>query len=283
MYSLRRRLCLNGLFRATCWLIILLLFSCAPRPLPPVVERATINSRLETDKLGGRVIRIVQSGDTLYSIAFVHSLDVNQLAQWNDISDTGRLVVGQRIRLTKPIGFKPKDKPIKVVVSKPNLSKPAKVKKTLPKPAVSQGSPKSVVTPRTVVTTNKSVKPNIVQAWLWPVDGKVIENFSISKGQQGIAIESSARSQVRATKGGEVVYVGNGLKGYGNLVNVKHSEHFLSAYAHNDTTYVSEGQVIKQKDLIGLSGRDNKRRHALHFQIRKDGQPVNPLSYLQKK
>ena len=134
----------------------------------------------------------------------------------------------------------------------------------------------SKISGKTVVEPVRSV----LERWQWPVNGDVIERFSISSGQQGVIIAGALRSPVLAAKSGEVVYVGNAINGYGNLIIVKHDERFLSAYAHNLNILVTEGQQVKLQQEIGLVGTDNKSREAVHFQIRKDGEPVNPLSFL---
>jgi lipoprotein NlpD len=116
--------------------------------------------------------------------------------------------------------------------------------------------------------------------WSWPFDGKVIRRFTPSSTQQGIDILGKIGQAVMASAPGEVVYVGNSLKGYGNLVIIKHNDNFLSAYAHNQKIVVSEGQKVSHKHIIGSVGSNNRREKALHFQIRRKGKPVNPLSYL---
>ena len=243
--------------------------ACSPKAEIPVEERVVVSERLEAERIGGKLIRFVQPGDTLYSIAFANNLNVNELAQWNNITDTGKLNIGQRLRLTKPIGFKPK-KTVRVV-SNTAVDKSSKERK-----------------PPTTDVELESSQPKISESafrdnrWHWPVRGKIIERFLLAKGQQGISIQGELATPVFSTRAGEVVYVGNALKGYGNLIIIKHSEHFLSAYAHNQKIFVVEGQKVKLKHRIGSIGLDNKRRNALHFQIRKDGKPVNPLSYLPK-
>ena len=251
----------------------LLLSGCSQRGDVQVVERVTINERLETEKIGGRLIRYVQPGDTLYSIAFENNVDVNQLAQWNGIADIRRLPAGKKLRLTKPIGFKPK----KVIRVAKVEAKPKTVKK------VSQNTSSRNKPVQNKRIENTTHSPKLKEPWAWPVKGRVIESFSLSKGQQGIGISALLAKPVLSAKSGEVVYVGNALKGYGNLIIIKHDERFLSAYAHNQTTFVIEGQLVKAQEQIGSIGRDNKRRLALHFQIRKNGKPVNPLLYLPKK
>jgi len=252
------------------------LTACSPKAEIPIEERITVSERLETEKIGGRLIRFVQPGDTLYSIAFANNLNVNELAQWNGIVDTRRLAVGQRIRLTKPIGFKAKKTTSVVSVEVVPSSQTSK-----PSPPRNNSTASAKV--NSSAPPNKSVNSTPSNSnWYWPVRGKVIERFSLSKGHQGIGIQGKLAEPVFSAKAGEVVYVGNALKGYGNLIIIKHSEHFLSAYAHNQKTFVVEGQKVKVQHRIGSVGSDNKRRNALHFQIRKDGKPVNPLSYLPR-
>lgn len=266
--------------------------ACAPPHKAQVEERKVLTVRQQSEDIGGQLVRIVQSGDTLYSIAFASNLDVNQLAAWNDISDTSRLNVGQRIRLTKPVGFvankltasqpvakqsqqpvaKPKGLPFSQSTSK---SKPSLAGEKI----VSKKGKKAVVS--TAQPTSRPVS-NSRPAWVWPVEGKLIRRFSPSRSQQGVDIAASNGKKVVAAAAGEVVYVGNSLKGYGNLIIVKHNENFLSAYAHNRAIFVKEGQILNDRQHIGSVGINNRRESALHFQIRLNGKPVNPLQYLPK-
>ena len=280
--------------------VVALLNACAPKVYAPVEERIVISSAQETEQLGGSLVRVVQSGDTLYSIAFANSLDVNRLAQWNNIVDTRKLQAGQQLRLTPPEGFvlKPIKPTLKGGSTEPDLEpkvySEAQPKANQTKPNFKRSESRVVAIPGSINQKKESVerqpnspptitpKPveNKLESWSWPVNGKVIETFSVANGQQGIAIAGDSKTPVLATKPGEVVYVGDGLKGYGNLIIVKHDEYFLSAYAHNLTTFVTEGQSVTRKQKIGLLGADNKSRNAIHFQVRKEGKPVNPLSYL---
>ncbi|MFT5571247.1 MAG: lipoprotein NlpD [Cryomorphaceae bacterium] len=254
------------------FICVLLTASCSPPPRVEVVERPVLSVRAETEKIGGSLIRFVQPGDTLHAIAFGNGLNVNDLAAWNDIVDTAKLNVGRQIRLTRPLNFKPKTKSQwpdskKTIVNRSIVSPP--------RPSSSQTSTKlSKRKPVAVPTPNRGVK------WSWPNNGKVVGRFDLGRGQQGVDILGSLGQPVVATSAGEVVYVGSSLKGYGNLVIIKHSERYLSAYAHNQEIFVREGQQLLARHTIGAIGVDNKGRNALHFQIRKDGKPVNPLAYL---
>lgn len=255
--------------------LILLLsagWSCSPPPKVPVIERATIDPRIATEKIGGSVIRIVQDGDTMHGIAFASGLNVNQLAAWNNVKDTSKLRVGQRIRLTKPLDF---------VESGRASGRPVatnKARSTSPGKSIKRGAARSSQSERaTARATGGSL------SWVWPTSGKIIGRFASSQTQQGIDIQGEVGQPVVASEAGEVVYVGSGLKGYGNLVIIKHNERFLSAYAHNQETFVGEGEIISARTKIGSIGLDKQRRNALHFQIRRDGTPVNPLAYLPKR
>lgn len=258
--------------------ILLLLAACAPPSKVKVVERQTIDPRIETERIGGTVIRIVQSGDTLHAIAFASGLDVNQVAAWNNVADTSRLQVGQRIRLTRPLGFVAPDNSSKAASQQAGVTR-KQTDSSKAKPAVSTVSGSARKSKPTSAKAGKAASPD----WVWPTAGSVIGRFASSQTQQGIDIKGRIGQPVVAAAAGEVVYVGNGLKGYGNLVIIKHSERFLSAYAHNQETFVREGQQVAVRHSIGSVGLDKQRRSALHFQIRRDGEPVNPLAYLPKK
>jgi len=266
---------------------LLCLTSCASRERAPVEEISVVSAKHEVDGIGGQIIRIVQAGDTLYSIAFENGLDVNLISQWNDIADPRKISIGQRVRLTAPIGFKEEEQALEVDKNESIIQKERVVR------VPQSNEPSNAQTSKTKQKESKFVSKPVLEAaqkrdsenqtWFWPIEGKVIEPYSIKNGQQGIAIEGSLKEPVVATKSGEVVYVGDSLKGYGNLIIIKHDEPFLSAYAHNFTTFVKEGQFVKAKQKIALVGLDNKQQSALHFQIRVKGKPKDPAKFLSVK
>lgn len=262
--------------------IAVVLLACAPPPRVEVVERDVLSVRAETEKIGGAIIRIIQPGDTLHGIAFGAGLNVNELAAWNGLSDTQHLKVGQQLRLTKPANFEAVKRPSARVTAAPkSANRPASSEPTTNKPAETGHVAKEVKNTNRVSPVRK---PTATQSgpvqWSWPSLGQVIGRFSLGNGQQGIDIKGKRGQPVVAAAAGEVVYVGSGLKGYGNLIIIKHSERFLSAYAHNQQIYVDEGQRVAARHTVGAIGLDKKGREAMHFQIRKDGKPVNPLAYL---
>ncbi len=216
----------------------------------------------------------VRPGDTLYSIAWEHGLDYQSLARWNGISRPYKILPGQRIVLKapapKPVRRAPAPKPAKPKPAKPS-SPPVAAKPAPVRPAPVKSSPKPVLS---------SAAPR----WRWPTDGKVIRKFqSNSPGKKGIDIAGAKGQPVRAAANGIVVYAGSGLVGYGRLIIVKHNKQYLSAYGHNKSLLISEGMEVKAGQVIAHMGNSGTNRTQLHFEIRKDGKPVDPLRYLPRK
>ena len=232
------------------------LLSCAPPHKADVVERTTIDRNIDIERLGGSLVRHVQPGDTLYSIAFAMNLDPNQIAAWNQIEDTSNLAIGQRIRLTRPSDFIENTSvnatalegesivvvPIEASNTQSNRTEGSTPSRTVQAPVDSNQA--SAVNSDKPIITEQSFQP--ITNWNWPVNGKVIRSFSQAQGQQGIDILGQAGQSIYATNSGQVVYVGNSLRGYGNLVIIKHNDIFLSAYAHNSEIFVREGEQVKR-------------------------------------
>lgn len=270
--------------------MVMLVSGCAPVTRAVVVERKVTGVKQETEKIGGAVVRIVQPGDTLYAIAFAHGLDARDLAAWNGLSANNRIQIDQKLRLTKPLGFVAQQ-PVKqslpnTETTRPNSSaktntKVAKRRSVEPKKNERSGAANKPIPS----VAGKSTASVIARAtvWQWPIKGKLIRGFALNQGQQGIDIQGVRGQSVMAGAAGEIVYVGNGLKGYGNLIIIKHDDEFLSAYAHNQAVFVKEGEQVKGASVIASIGINQKGESALQFQIRKRGSPVNPLSYLPSR
>ncbi|MGE3318876.1 MAG: peptidoglycan DD-metalloendopeptidase family protein [Candidatus Berkiella sp.] len=223
----------------------------------------------------------VLAGETLYAIAWQYGHDYRDLAQINHIEPPYRIYPGQKIALkgkftvakrsTVAKKSDPKQlvdktvKPAKVEVTKANSPKIEITKAEITKPAVKAGLVKS-------------------QEWVWPVKGKLIKTFSKHEHtfSKGVDIAGSLGTPVLSAKEGKVVYSGDGLRGYGQLIIIKHNDTFLSAYAHNQRLLVKEGDSINQGQTIAYMGQSDADRVKLHFEIRKNGQPVDPLLYLSK-
>lgn len=155
-----------------------------------------------------------------------------------------------------------------------------------PNKAIDQSKTKEYVGSNTQQNVNKTVskpKPqnDKVDKWLWPTKGRVVKNFSAGdQGNKGIDIAGQRGQSITSTAAGTVVYSGNALRGYGNLIIVKHNEHYLSAYAHNDRLLVKEGQSVKAGQKIATMGSSGTNSVRLHFEIRYQGKSVNPKRYL---
>lgn len=220
--------------------------------------------------LDSSITYIVKPGDTLYSVAWFYGLDYRQVAEANNISAPYAIKTGQKLLLGTP---KKKTK-VTQISAKPIVTK-AVIEQ---QPAVQEVEPLPASTKITAVKTVQIAGLN----WAWPAQGKVIHNYCAAKLNKGIDITAKYGSPITAAANGKVVYVGNGLRGYGELIIIKHNDEFLSAYAHNKKVLVSEGQTVQIGQVIALMGKSEAKCVMVHFEIRKAGKPVNPNQYLPK-
>ena len=255
---------------------VLVTSGCAP-PVIPVSERDTLSVQEEVELMGGSVIRIAQSGDTLYSLAFEAGIDFRELAQWNRIAEPYTVTVGQKVRLTKPVGFT-------AVSSGSGTNQGNSNGANRNEPRVSSRTVGSSVSSSTqsksTSSTTASMGTGAPGSWLWPVAGTVIGRYNPAVGRKGIDIAGAEGSTIKATASGRVVYTGTGLRGYGEMLILKHSDDYLSAYAHNRSILVKEGEAVTQGQKIAELGNSGTDKFMLHFEIRRRGQPVDPRQYL---
>jgi lipoprotein NlpD len=215
----------------------------------------------------------VRKGDTLFSIAFQHGKDYRSVARWNGIKRPYTIYIGQKLRLTPPKKTSKAKKPTK---------KPAKTAKSTNKTSKTVKKPKNTAK-KTTRPTKKTVSRGPV-AWRWPSRGKIIQTYlKKDPTRKGIEIAGRQGQPVVAAADGKIVYSGSGLRGYGRLIIVKHNERFLSAYAHNRKLLVKEGSQVKQGQRIAEMGQSGTDKVKLHFEIRRDGKPVDPQRYLPKR
>jgi len=211
----------------------------------------------------------VRQGDTLYAIAFSYGLDHHTVAAWNGLVSPYVIYPGQKLRLTPP----PHRITRRHTVAKPRT--PA------PKPTASKRPAQTAVVPSKPAHVADAGDP---RAWLWPSKGKIVHGYVAGNpARNGLDIAGRQGQPVIATAPGKVVYSGNGLIGYGELIIIKHSERMLSAYAHNRIRLVQEGVQVKAGQKIAEMGRNNQDEPLLHFEIRVRGKPVDPLLYLSRK
>nr|VFK42537.1 MAG: lipoprotein NlpD [Candidatus Kentron sp. TC] len=265
----------------------------------------------------------VKKGENVYAIALRYGIDYHRLAEWNRIPPPSfRIYPGQRIRLfslsggarklakkgsskTRPTKTRqaPPSERLVLVKSSPLPSKASAPPKTPPSKPKKNTRIKKDTTKSPEKTTKVKKKPALPKAatkkqaenrartpsrkkdgarWHWPSKGKLLHNFAQS-GNRGLDIASSFGSPIYAAAKGKVVYTGSGLRGYGKLIIVKHSRHYLTAYANNNRMLVKEGMHVSGGQKIAEMGRSGANPAMLHFEIRKNGKPVNPIKYLRAR
>ncbi len=237
----------------------------------------------------------VKRGDTLYAIAFRLGVDFRDLAARNGIKAPYTINVGQVLQTSKPTAVAADKSPKTSGTGKSTATRTASSKpkssaiksKTTSGEAAKSSTPATKVVKRTQsskkASSSKSVEPNRpVSRWQWPSRGKVVRTFA-SNVHKGIDIAGSRGDPVTATAAGKVVYAGVGVTGYGSLIIVKHNDTYLSAYGHNEQLLVSEGSVVKVGQQIARMGSSGTNSVKLHFELRRLGKPVDPLTLLPKR
>lgn len=279
---------LIDVLRKGCWLRLLLLSltaaACSSPPNVPVSSRETVSVRQQTEKIGGEHVTFVRRGDTLYSIAFGAGVSPAEVAAWNGISQDATLYEGRKLRLTKPLNFVPRRSSAPVASSSSSARSPV-AGRSKNQAVVKQNADNQRRNAESSKVRRVEKQTNVKSdfKWAWPTRGKVVNRFSISRGQKGIDIRGSRGQVITSSAAGRVVYAGNGLRGYGNLLIIKHDENFLSAYAHNDKMFVAEDDWVKKGQKISVMGVAKQGIPMLHFEIRLQGKPVDPVKYLPNR
>jgi lipoprotein NlpD len=242
---------IKGWYKPLVCSLLLLLGGCSYHSLAPVSDRH-------------QPYHTVEKGETLYSIAFRYGLDYRKVATLNHLRAPYKIHPHQRLSLV------------------------AKTRRPLKKALISKKRPlmrHAKLAPH-VTTIVKKLKLRIASsiAWRWPTHGTIISQFSPSiAGNNGIDIAGQYGQLIYTTAPGIVVYCGSGLRGYGQLIIIKHNDELLSAYAHNSQVLVKEGMAVKTGQAIAKMGNTDSKRIKLHFEIRLAGKPIDPLIYLRGK
>ena len=281
---------LNGLMAVSLTLLLTLLVGCTSRSLSnaPVEDRGTARTAAGgpastsakpiapmpgAENAGKLGFYTVKPGDTLIRIGLDSGQNWRDISRWNSMDNPNQIEVGQVLRVTPPTGNA-------AVVARPVASQ-APVSTPLPAQGVSAAKPAANAAPPASAEAPPAPQNGGEDdvAWIWPAQGAQLAGFDEVKNK-GIDIAGRAGDAVLASADGRVVYAGAGLRGYGNLIILKHNNTFLTAYAHNQSLLVKEDQTVRKGQKIAEMGSSDADRVKLHFEIRRQGKPVDPLKYL---
>jgi lipoprotein NlpD len=261
---------MNAIVRLLCLLLALVMLAGCGRST--VVRRDRDGRPVSTQPISASSV-LVQRGDTLYGIAFRAGQDYRDVARWNGIRPPYTIYPGQRLQLRG-----------QAIVTRPSTRQPATVASNRkPAPAQTPPPPTARKPPPPPAQSSPPLPPSTAAKipWRWPTQGVLIGRFVAGDNtRQGIDIAGSGGQAVVAAAAGTVVYSGSGLVGYGELVIIKHSDEWLSAYGHNRRRLVAEGAAVSAGQNIAEMGRTGASRDMLHFEIRRNGKPIDPLPLL---
>jgi lipoprotein NlpD len=275
--------------------LALVVLSACNKTWAPVEDRSASRGAYAATPDGSYRVR---RGDSLHAIAFNFGLDWREIARWNGIEAPYVIYPDQVLRLGPAAG---PGRSVTTTAARPYPSSTDRAVsrdvETAPAPTAPAEPPRSQVPASQQAQTERPQPPASPPApqpkpraaasaadpssWLWPAEGRILSRFRANDpSRNGIEIGGQEGQSVRAAAGGEVVYSGNGLIGYGELIIIKHSDRMLSAYGHNRQRLVTEGQAVAAGEKIAEMGKDERNRSLLHFEIRRDGTPQDPQGYL---
>ena len=276
------------------WLVLVCpaagLVGCTSSALAPVASIAGPQQSRDPSPPMAAERHVVERGETLYAIAWRYGIDYRQLARWNRILEPFTIFPGEVLLVRDPgdvgtdtaTGQAARRSPAPAASRK--AAKPdehsAVARARAPSNRAKAAPPAPRVAPRARPAPSPGGTAKVLH-WRWPARGKVVGKFGRS-GRKGIDIAGQPGAAVGAAAAGKVVYSGSGLIGYGRLIILKHDARYLSAYAHNQEILVREGDVVAVGQKIATMGRSGADRIKLHFEIRRDGKPVNPLRFLSR-
>lgn len=281
------------------WILIVLtnifiLSACSVDPQPP--NAPIVNGWKQNEAESGNYR--VQPDDSIYSIAWSFGMDYRDLARYNNLSEPYQLHAGQLLRMSPASAAASQTAPAAVVVqpqpaigvtfgsgsssgtqTNASVQNQNKNQQTPGIPLASETRKHQSAQSTQTVHTTSVATATVATPWVWPTKGSVVKGYSVA-GNRGIDIRGQMGQPVVAASSGKVVYAGSGLKGYGKLIIVKHNDDDLSAYAFNRGLSVKEGDSVKVGQKIASMGKNDDGQPMLHFEIRRNGKPVNPMPYL---
>lgn len=268
MTRLRRPLFIAGA------LSLAILAGCASKGTRAPVVDMTNGQPASTGQPGGSYV--VKPGDTLYKIARANNVDIESVKRWNNLSDPNQISVGQVLKMSGGASTGAQPAPIPSAKPQPRpLDQPETPVATNPPPDATPAP-----APVDVKPTPRAADASVIN-WAWPANGAIVQTFNASS--KGIDISGALGDPITAAADGLVKYSGNGVRGLGNLIIVEHQNGFITAYAHNRSLLVKTGQNVKRGAKIAELGQSDTTSPRLHFEIRRQGTPVDPMQYLPAK
>lgn len=277
-------------------LALLMLAGCATRThQAPVEDRGGASSSESGSNVAAKPLPgaenagkpgyyMVKQGDTLIRISLESGQNWRDLVKWNNLDNPNLIEVGQVLRVVPPGADAPSAVATKPVTTAKVEARPLESKPLPPALATSAPASAPAVAPSAPATasvaTAKEGDDDVT--WAWPAAGSVVGAFDDVR-HKGISVGGKAGDPVLAAADGRVVYAGSGLRGYGNLIIIKHNTTYLSAYAHNQTLLVKEDQTVRRGQKIAEMGSTEADRVELHFEIRRQGRPIDPVKLLPAK
>jgi len=287
-----------------CAVAFALAAGCASKTPAPVVERAAPGKapvQAQASPARSGEYHTVRRGDTLYSIALEYGQPYRDVAAWNNIDNPNMIRVGQQLRVAPPEGVavaKPIDtpaaietRPLASAKTQPSTDTLKREPKGGKQPFTEQAlasaqreeparkEPPPAAMPRPEPRPAEPVAAGGELSWTWPSQGRLIGQF-VEGGNKGIDIEGKIGEAVVAAEAGKVTYAGSGIRGYGNLLIVQHPNGLSSVYAHNERLIAKEGQQVARGQKIAELGNSDADQAKLHFEIRRQGKPIDPLKLL---
>ncbi|WP_438858355.1 peptidoglycan DD-metalloendopeptidase family protein [Achromobacter spanius] len=268
MTRLRRPLFIAGA------LSLAILAGCASKGTRAPVVDMTNGQPASTGQPGGSYV--VKPGDTLYKIARANNVDIESVKRWNNLSDPNQISVGQVLKMSGGASTGAQPAPIASAKPQPRpLDQPETPVAINPPPDATPAP-----APVDVKPTPRAADASVIN-WAWPANGAIVQTFNASS--KGIDISGALGDPITAAADGLVKYSGNGVRGLGNLIIVEHQNGFITAYAHNRSLLVKTGQNVKRGAKIAELGQSDTTSPRLHFEIRRQGTPVDPMQYLPAK
>ncbi len=273
----------RGQHSAIIGLTLLMLAACSSGtgPAPVVTLSTTAASKENLTYITGDTYK-VQAGDTLFAVAFYSGNDYRDIAKINKLSAPYTINIGQTLQLVAPKLNTAQQKPqaVKIVQKTHKIVVDSTSQQGYGKQDRKRIRQRQQIDSKVPINANKK-KVISDFSWIWPATGnKQIATVGSDGGGRGLDIKGRLGSKIVATADGKIVYAGNALKGYGNLIIIKHNDEYLSAYAHNQAILVDEQAYVKQGQQIATMGNSGASEVMLHFEIRKKGKSVDPFDYL---